>query len=103
MVSIPMGAIPRHHVQVRGGDTVAVRHGNDALTWGELEARSTRRAWALKAKGVAQDDLVTLALPNNNAFFEWTFAIWKLGATPHVISWRLPSIELDAVLELARP
>ena len=103
MVSIPMGAIPRHQVQLRGADAVAVRHGNDVLTWGELNARSTRRAWALKAQGVAQDDLVTLALPNSNAFFEWTFAIWKLGATPHVISGRLPSIELDAVLELARP
>ena len=103
MVSIPMGAIPRHYAQLKGPGAVAVRHGEDALTWGELDARSTRRAWALKGRGVCQDDLVTLALPNGNAFFEWTFAIWKLGATPHVISWRLPPVELDAVLELAQP
>src|SRR5262249_24346696 len=49
------------------------------------------------------DDLVTLALPNGIMLFEFTFALWKLGATPHVVSWRLPERELAAILEVARP
>src|SRR5262249_26068063 len=71
--------------------------------WAELDARSTRRAWALKAAGVGQDDLVTLALPNGAWLYEMSFALWKLGATPHVVSWRLPKLELAAILELAKP
>ena len=100
---IPMAAVPAHYTQQLGPDAVAVRHDGDALTWSDLDARSTRRAWALKERGVSQGDFVTLALPNGNALFEWTFAIWKLGATPHLVSSRLPQIELAALLELARP
>lgn len=102
-MKIPMGAIPGFYAQQRNPAAVAVRHADDTLSWVDLDARSTRRAWALKERGVGQGDLVTLALPNSNDFFEWTFAIWKLGATPHLVSWRLPAVELEAMLELARP
>lgn len=100
---IPMAAVPAHYTQQFGPDAVAVRHGDDVLTWSDLDARSTRRAWALKERGVIPGDFVTLALPNSNALFEWTFAIWKLGATPHLVSSKLPLVELAALLELARP
>jgi bile acid-coenzyme A ligase len=86
-----------------GADAVALRHGSETLTWAELDRRSTRRAWALKAAGVVKDDLVTIALRNGAAFYELTFALWKIGATPHVVSWRLPRLELQAILEVARP
>jgi len=100
---IPIGDLPALHAERHGGTRWAVRHGHDVLSWGELDRRSTRRAWALKAAGVVKDDLVTLALPNGSAFIELTFALWKLGATPHVVSWRLPPAELKSILEVARP
>src|SRR5690606_20886517 len=71
--------------------------------WGDLDARSTRRARALLAHGVSHGDMVTLALDNSLAFFEWTFAVWKVGAVPHLASWRIPETELAAMLDLARP
>jgi bile acid-coenzyme A ligase len=77
--------------------------GASTLSWGDLDRRSTRRAHALAARGVRQDDLVTIALSNDPLFFEWTFAIWKLGAIPHVTSWRISQSELSAMLDLARP
>jgi bile acid-coenzyme A ligase len=86
-----------------GASAPALRYGDDEVSWGELDRRSTRRAWALKSAGVVKDDLVTLALPNGPTVFEFTFALWKLGATPHVVSWRLPERELAAILEVARP
>jgi bile acid-coenzyme A ligase len=44
-----------------------------------------------------------VALPNGTLFHETCFAIWKLGATPHVVSYRLPSGELNAILQLLQP
>jgi bile acid-coenzyme A ligase len=53
--------------------------------------------------GVRRDDFVTVALPNGIEFYETSFAVWKLGATPNVISSKLPDQELRAIVDLARP
>lgn len=97
--AIPLGDVPARNAERLGPDKWAVRHGEDVLSWGELADRVVRRAHALAAAGVKPDDFVMLALPNGNAFYELTFAIWKLGATPAVVSARLPQPELLAVRE----
>ncbi|MBS0333470.1 MAG: AMP-binding protein, partial [Proteobacteria bacterium] len=86
-----------------GADGIAFVQGPDSLSWGALDRASTEMAWALKARGVGQDDFVTVALPNGGAFYIATFAIWKAGATPHVVSWKLPEAEFHEILELLRP
>jgi bile acid-coenzyme A ligase len=103
MAMTPLGAIPLINAMRLGPDATALKHGNEVVSWGELDRRSTRRAWALHAAGVSQDDLVTMALPNGALFYEVAFAVWKLGATPHVVSWRLPHVELAAILDVAKP
>jgi len=103
MPLVPMSAIPALNAERLGANAVALQHGREILTWRELDHRSTRRAWALKAAGVVKDDLVTIALKNGATFYELTFALWKLGATPHIVSWRLPRRELASILEVARP
>lgn len=102
-MKIAFGEIPRMLAQRLGAHTVALQHGTTPLSWGDLDVRSTRRAWAMKTRGVAAGDLVTLALPNCNELFECTFAAWKLGATPHCVSWRLPAAEIAEILHLAKP
>jgi bile acid-coenzyme A ligase len=52
---------------------------------------------------VAQDDFVTIALPNGIEFYESAIAAWKLGATPQPISARLPRLEVEAIVEVANP
>jgi bile acid-coenzyme A ligase len=52
--------------------------------------------------GVKQGDLVTLGLPNSIGFVEACYGIWKAGATPQPVSFRLPKGELEAIIELAR-
>jgi bile acid-coenzyme A ligase len=99
--SVLLGDIPERNAARLGADRWAVRHGDDTLTWGELADRALRRAHALSAAGVKQGDFVVLALPNGNALFELTFALWKLGATPAVVSAKLPLPELLAVIETA--
>jgi bile acid-coenzyme A ligase len=102
-MEILLGDVPSHQAQRLGPDRWAIRHGEDVLTWSQLDDRATRRAHALADKGVGQDDRVVLALPNGNALFELSFALWKLGATPTVVSARMPAGELSEILALAEP
>ncbi len=99
---IPMGLLPAHHAQADAQRT-AVSFGEQRLSWAALEARANQRARAYRALGVRAGDFVTVALPNGFEFYETSFAIWKLGATPNIVSPRLPQAELAAILELARP
>ncbi|WBL77877.1 AMP-binding protein [Bradyrhizobium xenonodulans] len=79
----------------------AVSCGEATLTWGQLEARANRIARALEQLGVKHGDLVTIGLPNGINFIEACWGIWKLGATPQPVSFRLPAAELKAIVDLA--
>ena len=73
------------------------------ITWEQLERNANRRARAFAAKGVKPGDFVAIGLPNSNVFFETTFAVWKCGATPTSLTWRLPRGEAAAVLDILKP
>jgi len=77
--------------------------GDRALSFGELDRASTRLARAYAERGVAQGDFVTIALPNGPEFVLACFAIWKLGAVPQPVSWKLPEKERSAILAEAKP
>lgn len=83
----------------------AVTFDGKTVSYGDLEARSNRKARQIAALGVGEGegDLVTIALPNGIEFYEAVFAVWKLGATPNIVSGRLPAVELKAIVELAQP
>lgn len=99
---IPMGAIPAFHARRDPGRPMITVDGN-SISRGEFEARCNRRARTLAARGVGQDDIVTIALPNGLEFYETVFAAWKLGATPNPVSAKLPDAELSAIVDLVRP
>jgi bile acid-coenzyme A ligase len=84
-------------------DRPCVTHEDRTVTRGEMDRRTNQLARAFADRGVKQDDLVAIALPNGIAFYEAAIATWKLGATPLPVSSRLPRRELDAILEVARP
>ena len=100
---IPIADVPRWYAERKPAGAIAIRHGEDTLTWDELERGANRRARAFAAKGVRAGDFVAIGLPNSNAFFETTFAVWKLGATPTSLSSRLPRGEAAAVLDVLKP
>jgi bile acid-coenzyme A ligase len=100
---IPLADVPRWYAERNPTGTIAVSHGQDMLTWDELERGANARARAFAAKGVKPGDFVAIGLPNSNAFFETTFAVWKCGATPTSLSWRLPRGEAAAVLDILKP
>jgi bile acid-coenzyme A ligase len=90
------------HVR-RDPDRTAVVCDDDALTRGQLDARSNQVARALASRGVTAGRLVALVLPNSVDLVAAVVACWKLGAVPLPLSARLPVAELDAVLAVAEP
>ncbi len=98
-----MNAILRHNAAVFGPDAAGLIDGDQVVSWAQLEVAANRRARLIQAQGIGPGDLVTFNLPNGLEFFETTFALWKLGATPNPISPKLPARELGAMLEAARP
>lgn len=102
---MPMISLSRiiAHWSASQPDRVAIDHEGVSVTWRQLEERTNRLARAYAARGVGQDDFVTIGLPNGIEFFEACFAAWKLGATPQPISAKLPKLERDQIIDLARP
>ena len=87
----------------RDPDAVAIVFEDASATRMQIELRSNRLARAYAALGVAEGDLVTIALPNGIEFFAACLATWKLGATPQPVSARLPEIESRVIVDLADP
>lgn len=107
MATISLSRIVAHWAQQQPEACALAHHlgdgTEDRASWAELEADTNRLARAYAALGVQQDDLVTVALPNGLEFFRACLAIWKLGATPQPVSARLPALEREQIVELARP
>ena len=103
MPPIPLAAVPSRYARAQGGDATCLIYPDGVLSWSELERRSNRMARAFAARGVGEGDFATLALPNGLAFHVACFALWKLGATPHVVSAGLPAAEMRAIAALMAP
>lgn len=103
MALISFGDIPALHAARLPSQTLALHYPDRLLTWRELDRRANQRARLFRSLGVAQDDFVTIALPNSSLLHEVVFATWKLGATANVISSRFPEPELQAVVDIVRP
>jgi bile acid-coenzyme A ligase len=84
-------------------DRPAITHDGRTITRKAFDLASNRLARAYEARGVNQDDLVTVALPNSIEAYLAYAAIWKLGATPAPISARLPFVERDAIITIVNP
>ena len=83
----------------RRPDAPAVSCGAETLTYLQLHRLSNRLARGLAARGVKFGDLVTVGLPNSVGFVAVCYGIWKLGATPQPVSFRLPKGELQAIID----
>lgn len=89
-------------------DAIVFRHvGTDgagpALTWRDLDHRSTRLAGALAARGLGQGDRLGLGIRNSPQLVVSALAAWKLGAVPVPVRWDLPGWELARLLEVIAP
>jgi len=69
----------------RLGNEVALRSGEEALSWSELEQQVNRIAGGLSALGVDRGDTVALMLSNRAEFVACDLAAVALGAVPFSI------------------
>ncbi|MBB4375149.1 bile acid-coenzyme A ligase [Bradyrhizobium sp. cir1] len=99
---IPLGEKLSRHAQTQP-NAPAVSCGEVTLTYAQLDARVNRIARALEHLGVNIGDRVTIGLPNGVEFIQACWALWKLGATPQPVSFRLTNVELQAIVDLADP
>ena len=85
-------------------DAPAVTFDGHTLSFAELEARANRRARHLEhGASVTAGDRVVISLPNGHEYFEASFAIWKLGAVPCPISYRIAEAEFRDLVALIDP
>jgi bile acid-coenzyme A ligase len=87
----------------RDPNGLALVHGDERWTWGDLDRRSAAWGARLRAGGVRPDDLVAFAFPNGPDFLALTFGIYRCGATPAPLSPKLPPVEREAILAVMQP
>jgi long-chain acyl-CoA synthetase len=94
--------VVRVHAAERGGH-LAIEQGERALTYAELDARSSRLANALRSAGAGQGARVAYLDRTAPESIELLFAVAKIGAVAVPLNWRLAPPELKAVIADARP
>ena len=99
---VAFSSILAYHAQ-RTPSRAALITADESLTFEKLDSKANRRARLLASRGVTEGDFVTIALPNSVDFYESTFAIWKLGAIPNIVSAKLARPEMEAILDIVRP
>ncbi|MGB8364146.1 MAG: AMP-binding protein [Rhizomicrobium sp.] len=98
----PLGMLVSAYA-ARDPDRPALTVGDVTLTRAALEAAANRRARQLACLGIGEDVVVVVALPNGIEFYETVLAVWKLGATPAHVSYRLTDGEFSDIIALANP
>src|SRR5216117_2108441 len=78
---------------------IAVRHGAQAYTYREFEARCRRLASALAARGIGRGDTVAVMAPNVPALLEAHYAVPALGAVLNALNFRLDARTIAFCLE----
>ena len=100
---IELGDVPDHYAALHPQRMAVVYPDGESITWSDLAARSNARAAVLRSMGVRPGDMVTIALPNSCDYYTYSFAVWKLGATPNFVSHKLPPNEIASICALASP
>lgn len=85
----------------RPGDPI-ITHNDRVWSVAEFHRFTNRLARDYRRLGVGRNGMVTIALPNGWEFFAAAWATWKAGGIPQPVSARLPKMERDAIIEVAK-
>ncbi|MBU3068124.1 amino acid adenylation domain-containing protein, partial [Nocardia sp. NEAU-G5] len=87
----------------RRPDAVAIRHGDAALSFGELQRRANRVARALIARGAGPETLVAVAMPRTHELPVALLGVLTAGAGYLPIDTSYPAARLEFMLADASP
>src|SRR5436309_2322395 len=76
-------------------DATAITFQGRPITYGELDARSSRVAQGLRAAGVGERDRVAFLDKNCPEYFDTLFGGAKLNAVDVAVNWRLAPPEIS--------
>ena len=96
-----LGSWPARRARMAPEATAVVQDGG-SLSYGELAARVTRLAHALRALGVGPGDRVAYLGANHPALVETLFATSALGAVFVPLNTRLAAPELSFTVNVTR-
>src|SRR5512136_2992074 len=65
---------------VKDWDGIAVYHGDEKITFRELQKKTNQLANGLKGLGIERNDRVLVKLPNCPEFLYAYYACWTIGA-----------------------
>ena len=88
---------------LRTPDAIAVMHGDQALTYGELNARSNRLAHHLRRLGVGPDDRVAICVERSPAMIVGLLGILKAGGAYVPLDPNYPPERLAYMLSDSAP
>ena len=94
--------ISRHFAETQP-DHVALRLGDQAVTYKELNLGSNQIAQALLAQGLAPGDRTVWLGRNSCRYFEYLIGACKAGVTPTPVNWRLTAFEVEQIITDAKP
>ncbi len=83
------------------GDTVAIKHGDNELTWAQYDERSARLATAMAESGLGENSKIGLYLFNGNEYLEAQYAGFKIRGVPINVNYRYLDDELWYLLDNA--
>ncbi|MGX9964606.1 AMP-binding protein [Roseomonas sp. F4] len=89
----------RHWLAAQPPDRIALRFGDVALSYGDLDAQARAMAAALAARGVQHGDRVGFLGQNHPSQIVALFACAQLGALLLPLNWRLAPPEWRFILE----
>jgi bile acid-coenzyme A ligase len=82
---------------------LAMDGSEQAVTWRQLDERSSQVAAAYQHRGVGFGDLVGLGIRNSPELVFAVLAAWKLGAVPVPVRWDVPDWELERLKQAIAP
>lgn len=82
---------------------MAIIDGERALTYAELDARTTALAVALRDRGVGEGHRVAIACRNHRGFVETLVAVSKVGADALLVNTAFAAPQVRAVFDRERP
>src|ERR1700719_2942857 len=101
MTSMRLDELFQRQVAERA-EKIALRFGNEAVTYKDLDRRAIQIAHGLRERGIGPGDRIAYLGKNTLAYFEYFLGAMKARVITVPVNWRLAEPEIRFVLDNSR-